>query len=84
MTTLHIPDDLLKQAGISEQEALLELACRLFETGKLSLFFAAKLATIPQLLFEDLSPDRKIPLYRYSEQHLKSDLETLARHKVSE
>jgi predicted HTH domain antitoxin len=44
MSTIQIPDDVLQQAGIDEREALCELACRLFDTGKLSLFFAAKLA----------------------------------------
>lgn len=77
MTTLQIPDDVLKQAGITEREAVLELACRLFETGRLTLFFAARLAGLPQSEFEDVLLDRKIPIYRYSEADLKTDLRTL-------
>jgi predicted HTH domain antitoxin len=74
MSTLQIPEDILKNAGISEREAVIELACRLFETGKLTLFFAAKLASLPQDEFEDLLLDRKIPIYRYNEEDLKRDL----------
>jgi predicted HTH domain antitoxin len=81
MSTLHIPDDILKQAGISEHEALVELACTLYQTGKLTLFFAARLANLPQPEFEDLLLDRKIPLYQYGEDALKNDLATLRRGK---
>ena len=77
MSTLHIPDDVLKQAGISEREALIELACRLFDTGKLTLFFAAKLAGMPQPEFEDVLLEHRIPPYRATEDDLKHDLKTL-------
>jgi predicted HTH domain antitoxin len=79
MSTIQIPDDVLQQAGINEREALCELACRLFDTGKLSLFFAAKLAGVPQSEFEDVLLDRNIPIYRYDEEDLKGDLKTLRR-----
>jgi predicted HTH domain antitoxin len=74
MSTLHIPDDLLKRAGITEQEALIELACRLFDTGKLSLFFAAKVAGMSQPDFEDTLLDRKISIYRYTEEDFAEDV----------
>jgi predicted HTH domain antitoxin len=77
MTTLQIPDDILTQAGITEREAVLELACRLFETGRLTLFFAARLAGLTQPEFEDALLERKIPIYRYSEDDLENDLRTL-------
>ncbi len=53
MTILQSPDDVLRQAGMTEREAVLELACRLFETERLSLFLAARLAGLPQAEFED-------------------------------
>lgn len=77
MSTLHIPDDILRQAGISESEALVELACRLFDTGKLTLFFAARLAQLSKDEFEDVLLSRKIPIYRMSEEDLENDLKTL-------
>ncbi len=79
MVVLRIPDDVLEQAGLTEREALVELALRLFETGRLTLFFAARLAGLRQGEFEDLLLDRKIPLYRYSEEDLLNDLGTLRR-----
>jgi hypothetical protein len=33
MATLTVPDEVLRQAGLSEREALLEFACRLFDAG---------------------------------------------------
>jgi predicted HTH domain antitoxin len=79
MSTLHIPDDVLRLAGLSEQDALIELACRLFETGKLTLFFSAKLAGLSTADFEDLLLDRGIPLYRYTAEDLKIDLASFAK-----
>ena len=77
--TLQIPDDILAKAGISENEALLELACRLFDTGKLGLFPAAKLASLSQAEFEEVLLDRQIPIYRYTEDDLKNDQKTFGR-----
>ena len=41
MSTLHIPDEVSKEAGLTEQEALVELACRLFDAGRITLWSAA-------------------------------------------
>lgn len=79
MTTLRIPNDVLRQAGLTEQEAVLELACRLFQTGRLGLFQAAQLAGLPQAEFEDFLLEHGIPLYAYSENDLRDDLSTLGQ-----
>jgi predicted HTH domain antitoxin len=79
MCTIELPDDILQQAGISETEARIELACRLFDTGRLSLFLASKLAGLSQPEFEDILLEKKIPIYRYTEEDLKNDLENLRR-----
>jgi len=47
-----IPDETLKQAGLSEKEALIEIACRLFDAGKLHLNQAARLAGITRYELE--------------------------------
>ncbi|MFV2067918.1 MAG: UPF0175 family protein, partial [Pirellulales bacterium] len=39
---LTISDSLLEQAGLTVQEARLEIACRLFQTHRLSLWQAAQ------------------------------------------
>ena len=77
MTRIHIPDNILQHAGITESDARIELATRLFDTGKLSLFLAAQLAGMPQPDFEDHLLRQNIPLYRYTPGDLRNDLETL-------
>ena len=47
MSTINIPDDLLKEAGLDEREALVEFACRLFDAGKLPLKQVWVLVSIP-------------------------------------
>ena len=74
-----IPDETLKQAGLSEREALVEIACRLFDAGKLALWPAAKLAGLSRSEFEGELMDRKIPVYRPTEQDLADDLAALDR-----
>jgi predicted HTH domain antitoxin len=76
---LTIPDDVLKAAGMNEGEALVEIACRLFEAEKLSLWAGAKLAGLSRTEFEQELLTRKIPLYRPTTDDLKTDLETLDR-----
>ena len=77
-----IPDETLKQAGLSEREALVEIACRLFDAGKLALWPAAKLAGLSRSEFEGELMDRKIPVYRPTEQDLADDLAALDRLRV--
>jgi predicted HTH domain antitoxin len=77
MTTLLIPDDILKRAGLSERDALLEFACHLYATERLSLFDAARTAGLTQAEFEDALRARSVPIYRYDEKDLAVDLATL-------
>ena len=43
---LHVPDDLLKRFGPNDAGALLEIACRLYQTGRLKFDEAARLANV--------------------------------------
>jgi predicted HTH domain antitoxin len=74
-----IPDEVLQQAGLSEREALIEIACRLFEAGKLQLPDASKLTSLTRTEMEAELLKRKIPIYRPTAEELMSDLETLKR-----
>ena len=47
-----IPDETLKQAGLSEDEARVEIACRLYDADKLHLWPAAQLAGLSRDEFE--------------------------------
>jgi len=74
-----IPDETLKQAGLSEREALIEIACRLFDAGKLHLNQAARLAQMTRNEFESELMSRQIDVYRIDEEYLRHELEMSGR-----
>ncbi len=74
---LTLSDEVLKQAGLTEQEARVEFACHLFDTGKLALWPAAQLAGMTRVEFEDELNQRRIPIYRMTLEEFQSDLKTL-------
>jgi predicted HTH domain antitoxin len=76
---LVISDDQLKAAGLSPEDARVELACRLFQAGKLHLWPAAQLAELSRVEMEDALRERGIPAYVLTEEDLEQDLETLRR-----
>ena len=76
---LTLSDDLLKQAGMTEDEARVEIACRLFDAEKRALWPAAQLAELSRTQFEGELMTRKIPIYRPTLKDLKADLAALDR-----
>jgi predicted HTH domain antitoxin len=74
-----ISDETLQQAGMTEREALIEIACRLFDIGKLRLWPAAKMAGMSRGEFEQELMSRKIPVYRPTLQDFADDVATLER-----
>lgn len=76
---LVISDETLHAAGLSEQDARLEFACRLFDAGKLSFGHAAQLAGVDELEFERQLTARGLPRHRLTEEKLLQDVETLKR-----
>lgn len=76
---VHIPDEVLRQAGLSDREALVEIACRLFDADKLTLWQGAKLAGLSRVEFEGELRHRGIAIYRPTVEDLEQDLETLKR-----
>ncbi len=79
MSVLNIPDNVLQKAGISSQEALLELACRLFDTGRLSLSDSAKLAGMSAQQFEGFLTTKGIPMHLFNEANLKDDVQSIEK-----
>jgi predicted HTH domain antitoxin len=75
--TLSLSDDVLKQAGMSADEARIEIACRLFDAGKLDLWPAAQLAELSRVEFEAELMKRKIPIYRLSLDDLLAEQQAL-------
>ncbi len=76
---LVISDEMLRAVGMSEQEAKLEIACRWFDEGKLTLGHAARLAGIGEAEFEAQLELRNLPRYRYTEEMLEHDVEALKK-----
>ena len=68
MVTLHIPADILKEAGLTESDALVEFACRLFDAGRLSKAAAARLCGLERLRCLHLN-DSKNPFDSHKDRH---------------
>lgn len=79
MAVLAVPDDVLREAGLSEGEALVEFACRLYDAGKLSLWSAARVAGLDRPSMEDALLKRRIPIFRPRQEDLLEDLANLDR-----
>ena len=67
----------LQQVGLTEDGARLELACRFFDANRLTLHQAANWAGLDRLGMEAALVQRGLPIYRYTEEDLKGDLETI-------
>jgi predicted HTH domain antitoxin len=51
--TIDIPDDILKRAGLTERDVLIELACRLFDADRLGKGEASYLCGLGTTEFEN-------------------------------
>lgn len=71
-----ISDQLLEQANLSEQELRIEIALIFFQKKAFTLGKASEFAGIPQIRFQKILADRKIPLH-YAYEDLLEDLESL-------
>jgi predicted HTH domain antitoxin len=74
---LVISDKTLRDVGLTEGDALLEFACRLFDADKMPLWSAAKLAGLSRVEFEQALRERNIPVYRPKPGDLTDDLSAL-------
>jgi predicted HTH domain antitoxin len=75
--TLQIPDENLKAAKLDERGLLTELACHLFDTDRLTLAEAARLAGMGRIEFEDALHDRSISIYRYDEEDFRNEMKAV-------
>lgn len=79
MATLTIADDLLKEAGLDQRQAVVEFACRLFDAGKLTLNSAARFAGLDRCGIEAALLERGIPIHRPRADDLTEDMDALDR-----
>lgn len=71
--TITVPEDVLRQAGLSEREALVEFACLLFDAERLDVFAGARLAGLSRNEFESELRARRIAIYRPTLQDIEED-----------
>lgn len=76
---LTIPDAVLEQAGLTEHEARIEIAARLFQAGRLGLWQAAEWAGLARVEMEAELLRRHIPLYTVTEEQLRAELAAMDR-----
>jgi predicted HTH domain antitoxin len=74
-----VPDQLLSEAGLSEAEARLEIACRLYDAGKLTMPQATHWAGISRVEFESALLERHLPLIRIGDTYWQQEVEGLQR-----
>ncbi len=78
MSTISIPDDLLKAAGLDERAVRIELACALFAARKLELWPAAQVAGLSRGEMEDELAVRNIPIYYVDDIYWEQEKNALA------
>ena len=74
---ITISDETLQRMGMSADESRVEIACRLFDAGRLDLWPAAQLAEMSRVQFEGELMQRKIPIYRPTLEDLQAELKAL-------
>jgi predicted HTH domain antitoxin len=70
---LVIPNDILRQAGLSDADALIEFACRLFDAEKLDKTAASRLSNLSRVEFEAELLKRGLAVYRTTEKDYEQD-----------
>jgi predicted HTH domain antitoxin len=76
---LMITDEMLTAAGLSEEEAKLEIACRLYGAGKLTMPAAVRWAGVDRSTFEAALLERNLSLVRVDEAYWREELNSMQR-----
>lgn len=74
-----ITDDMLTAAGLSEADARLEIACRLYDAGKLTLPEATRWAGVDRTQFETALLERNLPLVRIDDEYWQQEAANMQR-----
>lgn len=74
---LVISDEVLQETGLTEREALIEFACRLYDADRLTQPLAAKLAGLSRVDFETELLKRGLPLVHVDEEYWELEREAL-------
>ena len=79
---LTFTDEELRAMGLSAREAREEIACRLFDAGRVGFHAAMRLAGLDRIDFEQSLAARGIAIYRPTVDDLREDLAALRRMGV--
>jgi predicted HTH domain antitoxin len=74
---LTISDPDLEAAGMTADEARIEIACRLYDCQRLSFGEAIRWSGLHRTGFESALLDRGLPVYRLTEEDLAQELASL-------
>jgi len=72
-----ISDEILQASHLTPSEFRQEIALHLFQTNRLTLGYASKLAEMPLDAFRQLLKQRNIPLFSYDVEDFELDLKNL-------
>ena len=72
--TITLPDDIQQRAGLTERELLVELACRLFDTDRVSKGEAMRVCGLGRTELENELHRRGLARYHASLQDYEADL----------
>ena len=77
MQDLVVPGNILQELRITPSELLIDLAVYLYDSGKLSIGQAKKLAGLTQISFQKELSKRNV-LIKYDVEDLETDLKNLS------
>ena len=72
-----ISDEIVEASQLTRSEFLQEMALHLFQSGRLTLGYAAQMAQMDQLAFRAFLKARKVPLYVYDVEDFEVDMKNL-------
>lgn len=76
--TFEIPEDIQRISGLTEREAVVELACRLFAAGRMDLPAATRWTGLDRTAFESELISRGVAPFKPTVDDLRTDMETLS------
>ena len=74
---LLIDNDFVKEINMSEQEIKLEFAIWLYQSDKISLRKAAKIASLDWLDFSGILCERNIPTVKMNSEEFETEIKTV-------
>ena len=76
---LEIPEDIAAAAKLSEKDALIELACRLFDADRLDKATAGRLAGLSRPEFESALKSRGMSIIHIDDEYVRDELNAIEK-----